>query len=84
LDNVLIHEAVKWMIIVLSRFARDIKEMIGHEPHKYWKIMWKFVAPVFIAILLAATLISKFIKPITYSVYSYTKVNSSSSNLNCL
>lgn len=55
-------------------FARDIKDMIGHEPHKYWKIMWKYVAPVFIAVLLVATLISKFLKPITYSVYSYTQV----------
>lgn len=48
--------------------------MIGHEPHRYWKIMWKFVAPVFIAILLGATLVSKFLKPITYNVYSYTEV----------
>ncbi|XP_062592995.1 sodium- and chloride-dependent transporter XTRP3-like [Saccostrea cucullata] len=57
----------------VDNFARDIKEMIGHEPHRYWKIMWKFIAPLFIAFLLAATLISKFIKPITYDVYSYTK-----------
>ncbi|XP_061196290.1 sodium- and chloride-dependent transporter XTRP3-like [Saccostrea echinata] len=57
----------------VDNFARDIKEMIGHEPHPYWKIMWKFIAPLFIAVLLAATLISKFIKPITYSVYSYTE-----------
>ena len=54
--------------------TKDIKEMIGHEPHRYWKIMWKFVAPVFIAILLGATLVSKFLKPITYNVYSYTEV----------
>lgn len=57
----------------VDKFSQDIKEMIGHEPHRYWKIMWKFVAPVFIAILLGATLVSKFLKPITYKVYSYTE-----------
>ena len=49
--------------------------MIGHEPVRIWKILWKFIAPALISILLAATLISKFVKPITYGVYSYTEVS---------
>ncbi|KAK3086251.1 hypothetical protein FSP39_015776 [Pinctada imbricata] len=57
----------------VDNFSDHIKDMIGHHPWRIWKILWKYIAPTLIGILLAATLISKFVKPITYGVYSYTQ-----------
>ena len=49
--------------------------MIGSKVHVYWKIIWKFVAPLIVLVLLVATLISKFINPITYDAYDSASVS---------
>lgn len=60
--------AIGWVYGV-NRFGDDLETMIGHQPHMYWKVVWKFIAPFLIAGLLTSTLISKFVKPITYKAY---------------
>nr|BAP05693.1 dopamine transporter [Dugesia japonica] len=38
---------ISW-IYGVDKFRENIKEMIGSEPNLYWKICWKFIAPIFI------------------------------------
>ncbi|CAD5125286.1 DgyrCDS13530 [Dimorphilus gyrociliatus] len=39
--------AVSWFYGV-ERFSDDIKDMLGFRPGIYWRVCWKFIAPVFI------------------------------------
>lgn len=41
--------AVSW-IYGTDRFCADIKDMIGFPPGLYWRVCWKFVAPIFIMV----------------------------------
>ncbi|WAR13044.1 S6A17-like protein [Mya arenaria] len=54
----------------VDKFADDIEFMIGKQPSRYWKIVWKFIAPFLVAILLISTIVSYFIKPLVYEAYS--------------
>ncbi|CAH8527319.1 unnamed protein product [Heterobilharzia americana] len=38
---------VAW-IYGVDRFRQNIKQMLGFEPGIFWKICWKFIAPIFI------------------------------------
>ncbi|KAK7505779.1 hypothetical protein BaRGS_00003050 [Batillaria attramentaria] len=57
----------------IPRFCHDIEVMIGKKPNVYWRIAWKFIAPLLIISLLIATLISQFSKPIVYKAYNAAK-----------
>lgn len=39
--------AVSWLYGV-ERFSEDIEAMIGYKPGIYWKLCWKFIAPIFL------------------------------------
>lgn len=41
--------AVSW-IYGTDRFCADIKDMIGFKPGIYWRVCWKFVAPLFLMV----------------------------------
>lgn len=41
--------AVSW-IYGVEKFCADIKDMIGFTPGLYWRVCWKFVAPIFIIV----------------------------------
>lgn len=41
--------AVSW-IYGTDRFCADIKDMIGFRPGIYWRVCWKFVAPLFLMV----------------------------------
>ncbi|XP_071524094.1 sodium-dependent dopamine transporter-like [Panulirus ornatus] len=41
--------AVSWFY-GLRRFSADIQHMLGFRPRLYWRVCWKFVAPLFILI----------------------------------
>ncbi|KAL8619530.1 hypothetical protein ACOMHN_011881 [Nucella lapillus] len=56
-----------------DRFCRDIELMIGKKPNAYWRIAWKFIAPILIISLLVATMIRQFSHPIVYKAYDKTK-----------
>lgn len=34
------------------RFEKDIEDMLGHAPNRYWKIMWRAVSPLLLICLL--------------------------------
>lgn len=57
----------------INNFCNDIYSMIGIRPNIYWRVIWKFVSPALILILLIATVITKFIDPVTYRAYDKNK-----------
>ncbi|PVD21432.1 hypothetical protein C0Q70_19605 [Pomacea canaliculata] len=63
---------VSW-VYGMPRFSRDIEFMIGHKPRWFWRIAWKFVAPLLIIALLIATFVYQFSKPVTYKAYNPNK-----------
>jgi len=52
-----------------SRFASNVKEMLGYLPHKLWLVCWKFISPT----VILGILIFSFIryKPAKYGEYYY-------------
>lgn len=34
----------------IDRFSQDIKSMTGFRPGIYWRVCWKFVAPIFLMV----------------------------------
>jgi len=61
--------SVGWVFGV-NRFGTEIMYMIGHRPHWFWKICWKFLAPLTIVTLLIGIVVMKFSNPITYKAYN--------------
>ncbi|XP_035709046.1 sodium-dependent dopamine transporter [Folsomia candida] len=48
--------AVSW-IYGTDRFCSDIQEMIGTYPGIYWRVCWKYVAPIFILFIIVFGLV---------------------------
>ncbi|KAG7208867.1 hypothetical protein KM043_015051 [Ampulex compressa] len=60
--------AVSW-IYGADRFCADIKDMIGFSPGLYWRVCWKFVAPIFLMFIIVYGLMGY--EPLTYEDYVY-------------
>ena len=60
--------AVSW-IYGTNRFCEDIRDMIGFAPGIYWRVCWKFVAPIFLMFIITYGLI--FSPPLSYEDYVY-------------
>lgn len=60
--------AISW-IYGTDRFCADIKDMIGFSPGLYWRVCWKFVAPIFIMFIIVYGLMGY--EPLTYEDYVY-------------
>ncbi|KAL5288593.1 DAT family protein [Megaselia abdita] len=60
--------AVSW-IYGTERFCEDIRDMIGFTPGAYWRICWKFVAPIFLLFIIIYGLIGH--EPLKYENYTY-------------
>lgn len=60
--------AVSW-IYGTTRFCDDIRDMIGITPGIYWRVCWKFVAPIFIMFITIYGLINY--EPLSYEGYEY-------------
>ncbi|XP_052830102.1 sodium-dependent neutral amino acid transporter B(0)AT1 [Octopus bimaculoides] len=54
----------------INNFCNDVYGMIGKRPNIIWRVLWKFIAPALILILLVSTIIMKFIDPVTYKAYN--------------
>jgi len=71
------NECVGFMWIYgVRNFCRDIKLMLGHEPNWFWKITWAIVAPLFLLIILIASVATwkspKYNGVITYPDWAHT------------
>uniref|UniRef100_A0A182NI32 Transporter n=1 Tax=Anopheles dirus TaxID=7168 RepID=A0A182NI32_9DIPT len=60
--------AVSW-IYGTERFCNDIRDMIGFAPGIYWRVCWKFVAPLFLLFIIIYGLIGH--EPLSYEDYVY-------------
>lgn len=60
--------AVSW-IYGVDRFCNDIKQMVGFSPGIYWRVCWKFVAPLFLLFIIIYGLIGY--EPLSYEDYTY-------------
>ena len=60
--------AISW-IYGVDRFCADIKDMIGFSPGIYWRVCWKFVAPIFLMFIIVYGLMGY--QPLTYEDYVY-------------
>ncbi|XP_018312137.1 sodium-dependent dopamine transporter isoform X2 [Mycetomoellerius zeteki] len=60
--------AVSW-IYGTDRFCADIKDMIGFRPGIYWRVCWKFVAPLFLMFIIVYGLMGY--EPLSYEGYTY-------------
>ncbi|XP_031845957.2 sodium-dependent dopamine transporter isoform X2 [Nomia melanderi] len=60
--------AISW-IYGADRFCADIKDMIGFSPGIYWRVCWKFVAPIFLMFIIVYGLMGY--EPLTYEDYMY-------------
>ena len=60
--------------LLRKRFIEDIYEMTGVRLSLYWSLMWRFVAPVLIAVMLCASIVSQFMEMPTYSAWNKDKV----------
>lgn len=60
--------AVSW-IYGTTRFCDDIRDMIGVSPGIYWRVCWKFMAPIFLMFITVYGLIGY--EPLSYEGYVY-------------
>ncbi|XP_014240511.1 sodium-dependent dopamine transporter [Cimex lectularius] len=60
--------AVAW-IYGIDRFSNDIKDMIGFSPGIYWRVCWRFLAPLFLMFIIVYGLMGY--EPLTYEDYVY-------------
>lgn len=52
-----------------KRFCNDIRDMIGFRPGLYWRVCWRFVAPLFLLFIIVYGLV--FYEPLSYEGYVY-------------
>ncbi|KAF6206488.1 hypothetical protein GE061_017721 [Apolygus lucorum] len=62
--------AVAW-IYGIERFSDDIRDMVGFAPGLYWRVCWKYLAPVFLLFIIFYGLLGY--EPLTYEDYVYPK-----------
>ena len=63
-----------YLLVCSSRFERDIEYMLNDKPSLYWKICWKFIAPLFIIVVFFASLIGMMVDGIGYQRWDYAEV----------
>lgn len=60
-----------------DKFSEDLAYMIGDNgPGLYWKITWKYLSPLCMAVLFASSLANIFINPPQYKAYDAVTGNS--------
>ena len=65
------------------RFEDDIEYMTGSRPGWYWKITWRYVAPILVFGILTASIVNMGVKPIVYSSWHPELVSTSRFKLLC-
>nr|AAZ17654.1 dopamine transporter [Eloria noyesi] len=60
--------AVSW-IYGTERFCEDIRDMIGFQPGVYWRVCWRYVAPIFLLFITVYGLLDY--QPLEYGNYVY-------------
>jgi len=58
-----------------KRFSDDIETMTGYRPGLYWQIMWRFVSPSVMTIIVTSSVYSMFKKYPTYTAWNKEKAS---------
>ena len=62
-------------VATFCRFEDDIQFMLGERPNMYFKIMWKYVSPVVITVIIIASLINLGLSDIQYKSWDFDQVS---------
>ncbi|XP_060553326.1 sodium-dependent neutral amino acid transporter B(0)AT3-like [Ruditapes philippinarum] len=57
----------------LKQFSDDIEMMVGHRPHYFWLICWRYVGPLAMMGILAASLVEIVNKGTPYEIWDSLK-----------
>ncbi|XP_018606651.1 sodium-dependent neutral amino acid transporter SLC6A17 [Scleropages formosus] len=60
--------SVAW-IYGTKRFMQDLEDMLGFQPYRFYYIMWKYVSPLCLIILISATIIEMAVSPPGYNAW---------------
>ncbi|KAJ8360663.1 hypothetical protein SKAU_G00171880 [Synaphobranchus kaupii] len=60
--------SVAW-IYGTKRFMQDLEDMLGFRPYSFYFYMWKYVSPLCLIVLIAATIIEMVISPPGYNAW---------------
>lgn len=52
-----------------ERFCEDIRDMIGFRPGMYWRVCWRYIAPIFLLFIIVYGLLDY--EPLQYEGYLY-------------
>lgn len=63
-----------------GRFMQELTEMLGFRPYRFYFYMWKFVSPLFMAVLTTASIIQLGVSPPGYSAWIKEEVSGSPTN----
>lgn len=55
---------------------QELTEMLGFRPYRFYFYMWKFVSPLFMAVLTTASIIQLGVSPPGYSAWIKEEVSS--------
>ncbi|XP_077362772.1 sodium-dependent neutral amino acid transporter B(0)AT1-like [Festucalex cinctus] len=53
----------------IDRFNEDVEFMTGHKPSIFWQVMWRFVSPLIVLLILIFYLITQAQEELTYFVW---------------
>ncbi|XP_073715135.1 sodium-dependent noradrenaline transporter [Misgurnus anguillicaudatus] len=59
---------VSWFYGV-DRFSEDIERMMGFKPGIYWRVCWKFISPVFLLLVVIASIVTS--SDLKYDEYTF-------------
>ncbi|KAG9353072.1 hypothetical protein JZ751_017648 [Albula glossodonta] len=60
--------SVAW-IYGTKRFMQDLEDMLGFRPYRFYFYMWKYVSPLCLIVLIAATIIEMAVSPPGYNAW---------------
>ena len=63
------------MILLICRFTKDIEDMTGYRPGRYWQVTWRFLAPLIMVCILVSSMVSMLLKKPQYSAWIASLVN---------
>lgn len=59
---------------------QELTEMLGFRPYRFYFYMWKFVSPLFMAVLTTASIIQLGVSPPGYSAWIKEEVSGGPTN----
>lgn len=62
-------------LCLLLRFFEDLKDMLGFTPYRCYYYLWKYITPILLLILMAASFIQMIMTPTSYNAWIREEVS---------